>query len=38
MRQAGVYRGREEYPLKPGEERVLVKVRPLAVEPYGLRG
>lgn len=38
VRQAGVYRGREEYPLKPGEERVLVKVRPLAVEPYGLSG
>jgi PPOX class probable F420-dependent enzyme len=36
VRQAGVYRGREEYPLKPGEERVLVKVRPLRVEPYGL--
>ena len=36
VRQAGVYRGRAEYPLKPGEERVLVKVRPLRVEPYGL--
>ena len=36
VHQAGVYRGRAEYPLKPGEERVLVKVRPLRVEPYGL--
>jgi PPOX class probable F420-dependent enzyme len=35
VRQAGVYCGREEYPLKPGEVRVLVKVRPLAVEAYG---
>lgn len=35
VRQAGVYRGRDSYQLKPGEERVLVKVRPLAVEPYG---
>ncbi|MDF2750785.1 MAG: hypothetical protein K0T00_1961, partial [Gaiellaceae bacterium] len=32
------YRGREEYSLKPGEERVLVKVRPRAVQPYGLGG
>lgn len=38
VRQAGVYRGREEYPLKPGEERVLVRVRPRRVEPYGLDG
>ena len=38
VRQAGVYRGREEYSLKPGEERVLVKVRPRAVQPYGLGG
>lgn len=35
VRQAGVYLGRDGYPLKPGEERVLVKVRPLRVEPYG---
>ena len=35
VHQAGVYRGRAEYPLKPGEERVLVKVRPLQVRPYG---
>lgn len=35
VHQAGVYRGRAEYPLKPGEERVLVKVRPLRVHPYG---
>jgi len=36
VRQAKVYLDRESYPLKPGEERVLVKVRPLMVEPYGL--
>jgi hypothetical protein len=36
VRQAGVYRGREEYGLKPGEERVLVKVRPLHVDAYNL--
>jgi PPOX class probable F420-dependent enzyme len=35
VHQARVYRGRAEYPLKPGEERVLVKVRPLRVHPYG---
>lgn len=35
VRQAGVYRGRESYPLKAGEERVLVNVRPNHVEPYG---
>ena len=35
---ASVYRGRAEYRLKPGEERVLVKVRPLRVHPYGLDG
>lgn len=35
VHQAGVYRGRAEYPLKPGEERVLVKVLPLCVHPYG---
>ena len=38
VHQAGVYRGRADYPLKPGEERVLVKVRPLRVRPYGLEG
>ncbi len=36
VHQAGVYRGRDSYALKPGEERVLVKVRPLQVEPYGI--
>ena len=38
VRQAGVYRGREEYPLKPGEERVLVKILPVGVEAYGFGG
>ena len=38
VHQAEVYRGRAEYPLKPDEERVLVKVRPLHVRPYGLEG
>jgi PPOX class probable F420-dependent enzyme len=28
VRQAGVYLGREEYPRRPGEERLLVKIRP----------
>ena len=36
VRQAGVYRGREEYALKPGEERVLVKVCPLRADAYKL--
>jgi PPOX class probable F420-dependent enzyme len=36
VHQAGVYRGREEYALKPGEERVLVKVRPLHADAYNL--
>ncbi len=35
VRQAGVYFGRDSYALKPGEERVLVKVRPLRVDAYG---
>ncbi|MBA2460957.1 MAG: PPOX class F420-dependent oxidoreductase [Actinobacteria bacterium] len=38
VRQAGVYLGRDSYALKPGEERVLVRVRPLAVEAYGVDG
>jgi PPOX class probable F420-dependent enzyme len=28
VRQAGVYLGREEYPRRPGEERLLVRIRP----------
>lgn len=35
VRQAGVYLGREEYPLKDGEERILVRVALDRVEPYG---
>ena len=34
VRQAGVYLGRESYPLQEGEERVLVRVRPERVEAY----
>jgi PPOX class probable F420-dependent enzyme len=36
VRQSGVYLGRDSYPLKPGEERVLVRVRPERVESYGV--
>jgi PPOX class probable F420-dependent enzyme len=36
VRQAGVYLGRNSYRLKPGEERVLVRVRPGRVEAYGI--
>jgi PPOX class probable F420-dependent enzyme len=32
VRQAGVYLGREEYALKEGEERVLVRIAPERVE------
>jgi PPOX class probable F420-dependent enzyme len=32
VRQAGVYLGREEYPRRPGEERLLVRIRPERVE------
>ena len=34
VRQAGVYLGRDSYALKPGEERILVKIRPERIEPY----
>ena len=34
VRQAGVYLGKEEYPRRPGEERLLVRVRPDRVEAY----
>ena len=32
VRQAGVYLGRESYALQPGEQRVLVRIRPDRVE------
>ena len=32
VRQAGVYLGREEYPRRAGEERLLVRIRPERVE------
>ena len=32
VRQAGVYIGRDDYPLQEGEERVLVKIAPERVE------
>ena len=32
VRQAGVYLGRESYPLKPGEQRILVRIAPDRVE------
>jgi PPOX class probable F420-dependent enzyme len=34
VRQARVYTGEDEYPLKEGEERILVKIAPVRVEPY----
>ncbi len=36
VKQAGVYRGREEYPLKPGEQRVLVRVEIERLESYNV--
>jgi PPOX class probable F420-dependent enzyme len=36
VRQAGIYRGRDSYPLKPGEERVLVRIEPERVESYNV--
>jgi PPOX class probable F420-dependent enzyme len=35
-RMAMKYRGKEKYDLKPGEQRVLVRVRPERVTPYGV--
>jgi PPOX class probable F420-dependent enzyme len=32
VRQAGVYLGREEYPRRPGEERLLVRIAPKRIE------
>ena len=34
VKQAGVYRGRDSYDFKPGEQRVLVSIAPRRVEPY----
>lgn len=36
VRQAGVYLGRNSYPLKDGEERILVRIEPTRVEAYGI--
>ncbi len=36
VKQAGVYLGRDSYNFKPGEQRVLVKIAPTRVEPYGI--
>jgi PPOX class probable F420-dependent enzyme len=34
VRQAGVYLGRDSYPLKEGEQRILVRIAPTRVEAY----
>ena len=36
VRQAGVYLGKEEYPLREGEERILVRIAPERVEVYNV--
>ena len=36
VEQAGVYLGRDEYPLKEGERRILVRIEPERIEPYGV--
>lgn len=36
VRQAGVYLGKEEYPLKQGEQRVLVRIAPERVEAHNV--
>jgi PPOX class probable F420-dependent enzyme len=36
VKQAGIYRGRDYYDFKPGEERILVRIAPERVEPYGI--
>lgn len=36
VRQAGVYLGKEEYPRRPGEQRILVRIAPSRVEPYNV--
>ena len=36
VKLAGVYLGRDSYNFKPGEQRVLVRIAPERVEPYGV--
>jgi PPOX class probable F420-dependent enzyme len=36
VRQAGVYLGKEEYPRRPGEQRLLVRIRADRVEAYNV--
>ena len=36
VRQAGIYLGKEEYPLKEGEQRILVRIAPERVEAYNV--
>jgi PPOX class probable F420-dependent enzyme len=36
VKQARVYRGRDSYDFKPGEQRILVRIEPQRVEGYGL--
>ena len=36
VRQAGVYLGRDSYPLKEGEQRILVRIALNRVEAYGV--
>ena len=36
VKLAGVYRGRDSYDFKPGEERVLVRIEPERVTAYGV--
>ena len=37
VRQAGVYLGKEEYPLREGEQRILVRIEPERVQPYNVQ-
>ena len=36
VHQAGVYRGKDSYDFKPGEQRVLVEITPERVDDYGV--
>lgn len=36
VKLAGVYLGRDSYDFKPGEQRILVRIAPERVEPYGV--
>jgi PPOX class probable F420-dependent enzyme len=36
VKQAGVYRNRDSYDFKPGEQRILVRIALRRVEPYGI--